>query len=78
MTTVQIVILSALFIFYLWSACYRLFKYDNERNNTMFELILFSVTMILLLASVLELNQYRNTLKCPEYEKVENVYRLKQ
>jgi hypothetical protein len=78
MTIAQITVLSVISILYLWSAFYRLYKYDNERNNTSFEIILFSFTMLLVFLMTIDLNKYRKNLKCPEYEKVENVYRLKK
>ena len=78
MTIAQIIMISVMSLSYFYSAFYRLFKYDNEKHNTGVEIIIFSMTMLLLILTVIQVNDFKKELKCPEYEKLENVYRLKQ
>jgi hypothetical protein len=78
MTIGQITIFSSISLLYMFFTCYRLFKQDNQREITTFEIILFSLTMILLILMTIQVNKFKKQLKCPEYEKLENVYRLKQ
>lgn len=82
MTTSQIIIAIGFVVIYLilfataWTA-----KDDRKRDIFMVtSLIAFGFIMIVWVSTLMYMNQYINKAmgKCPEYEKVENVYKLKQ
>jgi len=80
MTTEQIVILTIFGV--LASAVYISFiflKTDNDKHFAMSSLfILFGLLMIVAFVAILEMNKLKSSIdKCPEYEKIENVYQLK-
>lgn len=76
MTTAQIVILAATFIFILIG----LMNHNSKSKwyPITLGLLILSVLMLWvgLLAATLSLNQMKKP--CPEYEKIENVYKLKK
>jgi len=84
MTTAQIIILSVSGIIYLISwfiMSIKLKENDLIKNESVIFFNLISVLIIFCsaLAFILSFNNLeKRNGKCPEYEKVENVYKLKQ
>jgi len=79
METRQIVILAILAIAYSWA--WLTTVNSNKKNNietaNMAQLLLFGMLFIVAVTAVMEMNRLKKDEKCPKYEKIENVYRLK-
>ena len=81
MTTPQITIITIISLLTLVAFIYSLWTENREHKNSMSFLIIFMFTIMGLIAvlSTKEMMVLReNKTKCPQYEKVENVYKLKQ
>lgn len=80
MTAAQIIIISILFIwdFYMsvWINIYKIHKFELALAQS----IRISLVYVLLGFTVMSINvAYKQAQgKCPEYERIENVYKLKQ
>lgn len=79
MTTAQIVIYSVLLGGQFTRILYRDFYDKEDRRDIILDLVLFAIVGALLVAMTLGFNQQQEQLKgkCPELEKVENVYKIK-
>lgn len=82
MTTSQIIIVVGFVIIYLILFITAWISKDGaKRDNYMgFSLIAFFFVMTLWISTLIYMNQYIKKAmgKCPEYEKLENVYKLKE
>jgi len=80
MTTTQIIMFSFITLLYMFLAGSRISKEkdDDKRTSSSIEILLFLMTMIVLIAITFSLNELQKGVKCPEYEKIENVYKLKE
>lgn len=83
MTAAQIIILSVLFLILSLSTFYYFRKAQKHDCNVedmgyfLYVVCLF-FTFFILGITLIENNKLMKQMKCPEYEKVENVYKLKQ
>ena len=85
MTTTQIIIIIILTSVIVGAFIYMNFKSKNNFNDiiTIFPLIALTLLITILCSVTTELNKLKKNHKCfeincPEYEKVENVYKLKE
>jgi cytochrome bd-type quinol oxidase subunit 2 len=78
MTTAQIIITTLLLIGYLICVICR--KYRGEIFNFYSTMEMFIVALLVFLCYTLcvSLNKYQKGYKCPELEKIENVYKIKE
>ncbi|HMT02292.1 MAG TPA: hypothetical protein PKD00_03130 [Burkholderiales bacterium] len=77
MLVVQIAIIVLLFLSLI---IITLKFYNNNSNNDtlmLFYSVILASLLFITISLVIELDKLRKNLKCPEYEKVENVYKLK-
>jgi uncharacterized membrane protein len=82
MGTTQIVILSVLFVVFMLGFIYTntVAKEKNQTHGGILVMFLaFTMAMITLVIGLLQYNQLQLQAKgkCPEFEKLENVYRIK-
>lgn len=79
MTTTQIIVVSFLFIFIVYPLFYLEIK-NQDKDKIGLGLLGLISTILIFFAFILnsiELNKLKKSLDCPEYEKVENVYKRK-
>jgi hypothetical protein len=79
MTTLQLLILLTIFCLFYASIIHRIWVDDNFnkfKNNYIFELVLFLVITLIAFGTVVENNKIAKG--CPQLEKLENVYKIKQ
>lgn len=82
MTLIQIIILTILIILLVWSN-HLVAKELNHGKSSVISfissLMLQAMFVLFTIMGIIEMNQARDTIKgkCPEYEKIENVYKLK-
>ena len=75
MTTAQIIILTV-FTILSFGSIIRLGFLSEEKETFIIALISYSFILIVAITSLALLNKLHS--KCPEYERIENVYKLKQ
>ena len=54
---------------------------DHKRmkdNRILFAIMMVGMLLVITITSTTEINRLRKELKCPEYERVDNLYKLKQ
>ncbi len=80
MTTAQIIILGSICLLGILSIGFIFLskKTSVKEGAGMGLFFIFGLVFMLLCLTLLELNKLRSENKCPEYEKVEDVYRLKK
>jgi uncharacterized membrane protein len=80
MTTAQIIILiTTILVFIISLYILTTNKNDNAKNNSMFFVYLsFGFMTLVAFLSTKTAMESSKEHKCPEYEKVENVYKLKE
>jgi hypothetical protein len=77
MTTAQIITYIILYLMIVIPPIYLDIKYakGNESGISVFSIFPTTIVFIILYGTIVE---NKNNNKCPEYEKVENVYKLKE
>lgn len=79
MTTLEITLLIAFFLIIAFPLLYletKLTKYDFKGIGV-FALAILIIFFYVFIRNSIELDKLRKSLDCPEYEKVENVYKKK-
>ncbi len=78
MTTAQIIIIGVLAIIVAKPLITLYFKDDVKiTSGILFSLFSFGLLLLITCTVITRLNKFKGGNKCPEYEKVENVYKLK-
>ena len=77
MLIAQIVIVVSLFLGLFFITFYFHYKYGKNEIIMLSYVLIFSTLLFITIMSVIEVDKLRKKLNCPEYEKVENVYKLK-
>jgi hypothetical protein len=80
MTTAQIITITILSLIVFVAFIYSIWTEKKEYKDAISMILIFAFAMMTLLACLTtsEMMELRkNKSKCPEYEKIENVYRLK-
>jgi hypothetical protein len=78
MTTAQIIILTIFVIGYLVSVFRRTDRDHNFDGYSFIEMFIFAFLVSLCCFLSTELNKYKKGYTCPELEKIENVYKIKE
>ena len=74
MYIVLIIIILVYLTLDIWS--YKL-DHINRESTLILKYIIFGFILLITIMSIYSNNEYRKGVKCPELEKVENVYRIK-